>query len=44
MRIVDARRQSRNENGRGIGSDGRDGYMEGHISGAVLGAMVGMER
>lgn len=40
IRIVDVRWRSRNENGRGIGFDDRDGYMKGHIPGAVFGAMV----
>lgn len=40
IRIVDVRWRSRNENGRGIGFDDHDGYLEGHIPGAVFGAMV----
>jgi len=40
IRLVDVRWRSRTENGRGVGFDDRDGYKDGHIPGAVFGAMV----
>lgn len=39
IRIVDARWRSRFENGRGISDDDREGYLAGHIPGAVFLAM-----
>lgn len=40
LRVVDVRWRSRYENGRGISFDDRDGYLAGHIPGAVFAAMV----
>lgn len=41
IRIVDVRWRSRYENGKGISFDDREGYLEGHIPGAVFVGMVG---
>jgi thiosulfate/3-mercaptopyruvate sulfurtransferase len=41
VRIVDVRWRSRYENGRGISFDDRDGYLAGHIPGAVFAGMIG---
>jgi thiosulfate/3-mercaptopyruvate sulfurtransferase len=41
VRIVDVRWRSRYENGRGISLDDRDGYLAGHIPGAVFAGMMG---
>jgi thiosulfate/3-mercaptopyruvate sulfurtransferase len=41
VRIVDVRRRSRYENGRGISFDDHEGYLAGHIPGAVFARMVG---
>jgi len=41
MRVVDVRWRSRYENGRGISFDDREGYLAGHIEGAVFVGMVG---
>ena len=40
VRLVDVRWHSRYENGRGISFDDHDGYLAGHISGAVFVGMV----
>ena len=40
LRIVDVRWHSRYENGKGISFDDRDGYLEGHIPGAVFVGMI----
>lgn len=41
LRIVDVRWRSRYENGRGVSFDDREGYLAGHIPGAVFAGMVG---
>jgi thiosulfate/3-mercaptopyruvate sulfurtransferase len=41
FRVVDVRWRSRYENGRGISFDDREGYLEGHIPGAVFAGMIG---
>ena len=41
LRIVDVRWRSRYENGRGISFDDYEGYLAGHIPGAVVVRMVG---
>jgi len=41
IRIVDVRWRSRYENGKGISFDDREGYLEGHIPGAVFAGMIG---
>jgi thiosulfate/3-mercaptopyruvate sulfurtransferase len=41
LRVVDVRWRSRYENGRGISFDDREGYVEGHIPGAVFAGMIG---
>lgn len=40
VRIVDVRWRSRYENGRGISFDDYDGYLAGHIPGAVFAGMI----
>lgn len=40
VRVIDVRWQSRYENGRGISSDDYDGYLSGHIPGAVFTGMI----
>lgn len=40
VRIVDVRWRSRYENGRGISLDDYDGYLAGHIPGAVFAGMI----
>jgi thiosulfate/3-mercaptopyruvate sulfurtransferase len=40
VRVVDVRWRSRYENGRGISVDDYDGYLEGHIPGAVFAGMI----
>jgi thiosulfate/3-mercaptopyruvate sulfurtransferase len=40
VRVVDVRWRSRYENGRGISFDDYDGYLAGHIPGAVFAGMV----
>jgi thiosulfate/3-mercaptopyruvate sulfurtransferase len=40
VRIIDVRRESRYENGRGISFDDHDGYRAGHIPGAVFAGMI----
>jgi len=40
VRVVDVRWRSRYENGRGISLDDYDGYLAGHIPGAVFAGMV----
>lgn len=40
IRIVDVRWRSRYEDGRGVSYDDRDGYLAGHIPGAVFAAMA----
>lgn len=40
IRIVDVRWHSRYENGRGISVDDHQGYLEGHIPGAVFAGMI----
>jgi thiosulfate/3-mercaptopyruvate sulfurtransferase len=40
LRIVDVRWRSRYENGRGISVDDHDGYLAGHIPGAVFAGMI----
>ena len=40
VRIIDVRWQSRYENGRGISLDDHDGYLAGHIPGAVFAGMI----
>ena len=40
VRVVDVRWRSRYENGRGISFDDHDGYLGGHIPGAVFAGMV----
>lgn len=40
IRIVDVRWHSRYENGRGISVDDREGYLEGHIPGAIFAGMI----
>jgi thiosulfate/3-mercaptopyruvate sulfurtransferase len=40
LRVVDVRWRSRYENGRGISFDDYDGYLAGHIPGAVFAGMV----
>jgi len=40
VRIVDVRWRSRYENGRGISFDDHDGYLAGHIPGAVFAGMI----
>lgn len=40
LRVIDVRWQSRYENGRGISSDDYDGYLAGHIPGAVFAGMI----
>lgn len=41
MRVVDLRWRSRYEDSRGISADDREGYLEGHIPGAVFAGMIG---
>ncbi len=41
LRVVDVRWRSRYENGRGISFDDREGYLAGHIPGAVFAGMIG---
>jgi len=41
VRIADVRWRSRYENGRGISFDDHDGYLAGHIPGAVFAGMIG---
>jgi len=41
LRIVDVRWRSRYENGRGISFDDHEGYLAGHIPGAVFAGMIG---
>ena len=41
IRIVDVRWRSRYENGRGISVDDHEGYLAGHIPGAVFAGMLG---
>ncbi|MCK5274294.1 MAG: sulfurtransferase, partial [Alphaproteobacteria bacterium] len=41
LRVVDVRWRSRYENGRGVSFDDREGYLEGHIPGAVFAGMIG---
>lgn len=41
VRIVDVRWRSRYENGRGVSFDDYDGYLAGHIPGAVFAGIVG---
>ena len=41
IRIVDVRWRSRYENGRGISFDDHEGYLAGHIPGAVFAGMIG---
>jgi thiosulfate/3-mercaptopyruvate sulfurtransferase len=41
IRIVDVRWRSRYENGRGVSLDDREGYLAGHIPGAVFVGMMG---
>jgi thiosulfate/3-mercaptopyruvate sulfurtransferase len=40
LRVIDVRWQSRYENGRGISLDDHDGYLAGHIPGAVFAGMI----
>lgn len=40
LRVVDVRWQSRYENGRGISFDDHEGYLAGHIPGAVFAGMI----
>lgn len=40
VRVIDVRWQSRYEDGRGISSDDHDGYLAGHIPGAVFAGMI----
>ena len=40
VRVVDVRWHSRYENGRGISLDDFDGYLAGHIPGAVFAGMI----
>lgn len=40
VRVIDVRWQSRYENGRGISCDDYDGYLSGHIPGAVFAGMI----
>jgi thiosulfate/3-mercaptopyruvate sulfurtransferase len=40
VRIVDVRWRSQYENGRGISVDDHDGYLAGHIPGAVFAGMI----
>lgn len=40
VRVIDVRWQSRYENGRGISLDDYDGYLAGHIPGAVFAGMI----
>jgi thiosulfate/3-mercaptopyruvate sulfurtransferase len=40
LRVVDVRWRSRYENGRGISFDDHDGYLAGHIPGAVFAGMI----
>lgn len=40
LRVVDVRWRSRYENGRGISLDDYDGYLAGHIPGAVFAGMI----
>lgn len=40
LRIIDVRWHSRYENGRGISFDDRQGYLDGHIPGAVFAGMI----
>ncbi len=40
VRVVDVRWCSRYENGRGISFDDHDGYLRGHIAGAVFAGMA----
>lgn len=40
LRVVDVRWRSRYENGRGISFDDREGYLTGHIPGAVFAGMI----
>lgn len=40
LRVVDVRWRSRYENGRGISFDDYDGYLAGHIPGAVFAGMI----
>lgn len=40
VRVIDVRWQSRYENGRGISSDDYDGYLAGHVPGAVFAGMI----
>lgn len=41
LRVVDVRWRSRIENGRGVGYDDEEGYLAGHIPGAVFVPMAG---
>jgi thiosulfate/3-mercaptopyruvate sulfurtransferase len=41
MRIIDVRWRSRYENGRGVSFDDHEGYLAGHIPGAVFAGMQG---
>jgi len=40
VRVIDVRWRSRYENGGGISFDDHDGYLSGHIPGAVFGGMI----
>jgi thiosulfate/3-mercaptopyruvate sulfurtransferase len=40
VRVIDVRWRSRYENGRGISFDDNDGYLAGHIPGAVFAGMI----
>jgi 3-mercaptopyruvate sulfurtransferase SseA len=40
LRIVDVRWRSRYEDGRGISFDDHEGYLAGHIPGAVFAGMI----
>ena len=40
LRVVDVRWRSRFENGRGISFDDHEGYLSGHIPGAVFAGMI----
>ena len=40
VRVIDVRWQSRYESGRGISSDDYDGYLAGHIPGAIFAGMI----
>lgn len=41
LRIIDVRWKFREENGKGVGYDDHEGYLEAHIPGAVFARMVG---